>query len=114
MTDGNIAPCPIMIGMKDYYLGHIQSTSPYDLASISIGAECAGCKILNFCGGRCLYANIIQPWNLKERRLVCSTIENLYISLTNAIPEIRSLLDEGKITLNDFAHEKFNGCEIIP
>jgi uncharacterized protein len=114
MTDGNIAPCPIMIGMKDYYLGHIKSTAPSDLASISIGGECSGCQILNFCGGRCLYANIIQPWNLMERRLVCSTVENLYISLSKVLPEIRSLLDGGKITLNDFAHEKFNGCEIIP
>jgi len=28
MTDGHIAPCPIMVGMKDYYVGHIRTADP--------------------------------------------------------------------------------------
>jgi hypothetical protein len=27
---------------------------------------------------------------------------------------VQALIREGKITLKDFEHEKFNGCEIIP
>ena len=33
MTDGNIAPCPVMVGMKDYYLGHIGTSDPVHLPS---------------------------------------------------------------------------------
>ena len=61
-----------------------------------------------------LYASIVQPWNGEGRRLVCGTVENLHAALTGALPQVRSLLDNGTIALSDFAHEKFNGCEIIP
>jgi putative peptide-modifying radical SAM enzyme len=114
MTDGSIAPCPVMVGMKDYYLGHIRTTDPGDLPQVGVGGECTACRIFGFCGGRCLYASIVQPWKQQERRLVCGTVENLHAALTGALPRVRSLIAHGTIALEDFAHEKFNGCEIIP
>lgn len=114
MTDGHITPCPVMIGMKQYYLGHISRTRPLDLPLVSVGGECTACHIKNFCGGRCLYANIVHPWKEQERSLVCGTVENLHAALSDAIPPIRTLIDQGAIKLNDFSCEKFNGCEIIP
>ena len=114
MTDGHIAPCPIMIGMKRYYLGHISTTHPCDLSRIAVGGECSACRILDFCGGRCLYSNIVHPWNKEGRKLVCGTVENLHAALTDALPKIRLLIDQGTITRDNFTHEKFNGCEIIP
>ena len=27
-TDGNITPCPVMAGLRDFYLGNIRETSP--------------------------------------------------------------------------------------
>ncbi|HVP96545.1 TIGR04084 family radical SAM/SPASM domain-containing protein [Methanoregula sp.] len=114
MTDGHIAPCPIMIGMKHYYLGHIRDADPLHLQTIPVGGECQTCPIRTFCGGRCLYSSIVQPWNPAGRRLVCNTVENLYEALTAALPRVQSLIRAGRITLQDFAHEKFNGCEIIP
>jgi uncharacterized protein len=114
MTDGNIAPCPVMVGMKEYYIGHISRTHPFDLPQIPVGGECPACHIKNFCGGRCLYASIVHPWKEQERRLVCGTVENLHDALLEALPTIRSLIDQGTITPGDFSHEKFNGCEIIP
>ena len=114
MTDGSIVPCPVMVGMKGYYLGHISTTDPRDLPQIGVNGECTACRIRGFCGGRCLYASIVQPWNGEGRRLVCGTVENLHAALTGALPQVRSLLDNGTIALSDFAHEKFNGCEIIP
>lgn len=30
-TDGNITPCPVMAGMKNFYLGNIWETNPRDL-----------------------------------------------------------------------------------
>ena len=114
MTDGHIAPCPVMIGMKEYYVGDIRTADPKNLDRIYVGGECTGCVIYDFCGGRCLYSNITKPWSMTERKTVCGTVENLQSALTEAVPRIQALIEKGTITLKDFAHEKFNGCEIIP
>jgi uncharacterized protein len=114
MTDGNIGPCPVMIGMSQYYVGHISWSHPLELDQVLIQGECTDCRIRTFCGGRCLYSNITQPWGTAERRLVCDTVENLRDALITALPRVQRLIDQGAITQEDFAHEKFNGCEIIP
>ena len=114
MTDGHIAPCPVMAGMSRYYVGHIANTDPARLKTVDIGGECRDCRIRDFCGGRCLYSNITRPWGTSERRLVCETIENLHEALTGVVPRVQDLIGDGAISLSDFAHEKFNGCEIIP
>ena len=114
MTDGHIAPCPVMIGMKEYYVGHIRTADPQHLDRIFVGGECTGCGIYDFCGGRCLYSNITKPWNKAERKTVCGTVENLYTSLMDEVPRVRRLIKNGTIAPDAFTHEKFNGCEIIP
>jgi len=114
LTDGHIAPCPVMIGMKQYYVGHIADADPTRLPVISVNGECAECSIQMFCGGRCLYSNITKPWRVEERRVVCDTVKNLHSALVGALPRARSLINNGTVTLRDFSHEKFNGCEIIP
>jgi len=114
MTDGNISPCPIMIGMTGYYSGHISISHPLELRRLTVGNECNDCRIRNFCGGRCLYSNITRPWSTDERRIVCGTVENLHAALTEALPRIRGLIAKETITIERFSHEKFNGCEIIP
>jgi uncharacterized protein len=114
MTDGHIAPCPVMIAMSQYYVGHIKDADPLDLEVIKVNGECSDCQIRGFCGGRCLYSNITKPWGVAERRVVCSTVENLHAGLTDILPRVKDLIDEGVIHLADFSHEKFNGCEIIP
>ena len=114
MTDGHIAPCPVMIGMSQYYVGHIRDSDPRDLAVITVNGECADCQIRGFCGGRCLYSNITKPWGVAERRIVCSTVETLHAGLTNALPRVKDLITSGVIRCADFSHEKYNGCEIIP
>jgi uncharacterized protein len=114
MTDGHIAPCPVMIGMSQYYVGHIKDADPLNLPVIEVNGDCTLCKIRGFCGGRCLYSNITKPWGADERRMVCSSVKNLHDGLTGALPRVNDLIDEGVICVSDFSHEKFNGCEIIP
>jgi putative peptide-modifying radical SAM enzyme len=114
MTDGHIAPCPVMIGMTPYYVGHIADADPCALDRIDVGGECTTCHIRNFCGGRCLYSNITRPWNPAQRQLVCGTVENLRDALVSVLPRVQDLIARGIIAQKDFAHEKFNGCEIIP
>lgn len=114
MTDGTVIPCPCMVGMKDWYLGHISGVTPHDLPVVHVGAPCTSCDLLGFCGGRCLYSNILLPWPKEGRRLVCGTVRNLHDALESALPEVRHLIAEGRINVSDFFHEHFNGCEIIP
>ncbi|WML67150.1 MAG: hypothetical protein METHP_00639 [Methanoregula sp. SKADARSKE-2] len=114
MTNGHIAPCPVMIGMSDYYVGHISDADPLHLKTVPIGGDCLDCTILGFCGGRCLYSNITHPWEDRERKIVCITVKNLNDALTGALPRVRELIAKKRISLEDFSHEKFNGCEIIP
>jgi putative peptide-modifying radical SAM enzyme len=114
MTDGSIGPCPVMIGMNRYYVGHISRSHPLGLDPVLIGGECLDCRIRTFCGGRCLYSNITQPWSTDQRRIVCQTVENLRDALVTALPVVRELINQGTISAADFTHEKYNGCEIIP
>ena len=114
MTDGHIAPCPVMIGMSRYYAGHIRDANPLALPTFCPGGECMACSIRTFCGGRCLYSNIVRPWDKRAAELVCSTVMHLKEALENALPRVRQLINENTVHLEDFSHEKFNGCEIIP
>lgn len=49
-TDGHIIPCPIMNGMKDYYLGHIRNSHPLKLRKAHVGYLCTSCDIIHECG----------------------------------------------------------------
>jgi len=114
MTDGNIAACPVMIGMKDYYLGHIDHSDPRHLPELPIQGRCNECEILDFCGGRCLYSTITRPWTEDQSRVLCRTVTHLHECLTGALPEVSGLIRNGVVRPASFLHTKFNGCEIIP
>ncbi len=114
MTDGHIAPCPVMIGMKDSYVGHIRTTDPRDLPVVEMTGSCRRCDILGFCGGRCLYSDIARPWPPEEKAVICRSVRDLKDSLASAIPRIRMLIASGRIRMEDFSHTRYNGCEIIP
>ena len=75
-TDGYIIPCPAMWGMKNYYLGHINSTNPLNLKKISVGEPCTKCDIFKMWDGRCLYANVTKRWPPETYDLVCKTTKS--------------------------------------
>ncbi|MBP5083220.1 MAG: TIGR04084 family radical SAM/SPASM domain-containing protein [Methanomicrobium sp.] len=114
VQDGHIAPCPCMAGMKDYYCGDIATSDPKNLRKIDIGGECNECDIRDFCGGRCLYSNITMPWSKEGRRLVYESVKNLKTAMEVQLPRVKRLIADGKITVGQFNHVKYNGCEIIP
>jgi putative peptide-modifying radical SAM enzyme len=114
-TDGYILPCPTMWGMKKYYLGHIKDADPLNLPKLFVkNKPCVDCKILNVCGGRCLYTNITKRWTDEAYSKVCFTVANLIESVEVEIPRIRRLIRDGKIRMADFDYVKYNGAEIIP
>ncbi len=114
LTNGQISPCPIMVGMADYYLGTISTSDIRTLPDIPVPGSCQTCDIRDLCGGRCLYSAILEPWPPEGREQVCNSVRELFRILSGLLPRIRCLLDTGIITMEDFAHEKYNGCEIIP
>jgi putative peptide-modifying radical SAM enzyme len=113
-TDGHIIPCPSMWGMRDYYVGHINTADPLKLKKVFVDEPCAKCDVLGICGGRCLYTNITKRWETNAYKEVCKTVRNLIEAIYQEIPRIKSLIDKGKIRLEDFNFLKYNGCEIIP
>jgi putative peptide-modifying radical SAM enzyme len=113
-TDGHIIICPTMWGMKDYYVGHIGTADPLKLREVFVGKPCTDCDTYGICGGRCLYANITQRWSTEAYDLVCNTVRNLISAVTDELPRIERLIDDGKLSLKDFEFMKYNGCEIIP
>ncbi len=114
-TDGNIIPCPTMWGMKKYYLGNIAHADPLKLKKIFVDQPpCVGCRILDVCGGRCLYANITKRWRDEQYGKVCNTVAELVEAVKAELPRIQRLINNGKLSLKDFGYLKYNGCEIIP
>jgi uncharacterized protein len=113
-TDGHIVPCPTMWGMNDYYLGHIGTADPLKLKKVFVGEPCTTCSDFTLCGGRCLYANLMKRWGPEEYSLVCKTADNLIEAVSDQLPRIQELIQNGKIKLKDFEYTKYNGCEIIP
>jgi uncharacterized protein len=113
-TDGHIIPCPTMWGMKDHYLGHINNADPLGLRKVYVSKTCSDCEVLNVCGGRCLYANIVRRWNPNAYNLVCDSVKNLIGAVREQMPRIRRLVEHGKASIASFDYLKYNGCEIIP
>jgi uncharacterized protein len=114
-TNGKISPCPVMAGMKDFYVGDIWKSEPKDIRdSCNVGKPCIDCEIYALCGGRCLYANATKFWGEEGFRLVCKTVTNLIDSLIRFEPIVKKLIDDGKMKLDDFNYDRYNSCEIIP
>jgi putative peptide-modifying radical SAM enzyme len=113
-TDGNITPCPVMAGMKDYYLGSIKLATPQSLRIVDMNEPCSSCDILAVCGGRCLYANVTKLWGAKGYYEVCQTVRNLVTGLSDVLPDIERMLNDGKLDSTDFKGLIYNGCEVIP
>jgi len=114
-TDGNITPCPVMAGMKGFYVGNIREAEPNALRdAVHVSEPCTKCSIYSICGGRCLYANATKLWGKEGFSQVCNTVSNLIEALSEALPEVRKLLAKKKIRLEDFKYTKYNSCEIIP
>jgi uncharacterized protein len=114
-TDGNITPCPVMAGMKDFYLGNINETTPKTLKDSAFVSEpCTSCQIFKICGGRCLYANVTKLWGNEGFKHVCKTVVNMVNALNEVKTEVESLIENGAIQRSDFVYPQYNGCEVIP
>jgi uncharacterized protein len=112
-TDGKISACPIMNNIEDFVCGSLDSP-PSGLKKMNCASECAGCDYLSLCGGRCLYWRKAKLWPTSGDKMICDSIKFYIDSLKGVLPEIRSAIDSGIVSLKDFEYEKYFGPEIIP
>lgn len=113
--DGRITPCPVMSGVKSFYLGDIWGSDPLSLKDrVHVSDPCPKCGDYGLCGGRCLYANVTKLWGLKGFKMVCETVKNLICSLKSQLPAIKRLLSSGRISPRSLDYPRYNSCEIIP
>jgi putative peptide-modifying radical SAM enzyme len=115
LPNGKISACPIMSGIKEYYLGDIRKTNPNGLpGKLSIGEPCVSCEDFELCGGRCLYSNLYPQWPAKGVKEVCGTVKHLLREMERVAPKVQKLLNEKKINEKDLKFVKYNCAEIIP
>ena len=115
-VDGKIGICPISPDWEFSLVGDIRRTEPDKLRNImKVEEPCPSCEEFPICGGRCLFANRQRLWGEEGFDKVCVTVKHLIEELRSILPEVRNLIAEGIVHLDDFAYPEFNnGCEIIP
>ncbi len=109
VTNGKISPCPIMILMKKYYCGDIDS----GYKKVFVNWRCTTCFEYDLCGGRCLYSNLLYSdqdgyWEL------CGAVKVFLNGLKERSEIVKELIEKKIISLEDFKHLKYNGVEVIP
>jgi len=115
LPNGKISSCPIMSGVKEYYLGGINETDPKKLPfKLTIKEPCNKCNLYELCGGRCLYSNLNPVWPKKGVKEICGTIEHLISEMKRISPRVKKLIEENKIKKKDLQFLKYNCAEIIP
>lgn len=112
--DGMVSPCPCMVGMTEYYCGDIRKNTPDTLRKLVYDGDCIECDLFDFCGGRCLYSNVMNLWPDDGCTDIYRTVNALYEAVCQALPRVRACIRDHRISVSQFEHPKFNGCEIIP
>lgn len=113
-TSGKIVACPIMNCIEDFEAGTIND-NPKNLLKFEISSnKCRKCAYFSLCGGRCLYWKEAKLWPEEGDELICKTIKHYIEELKSKIPQIKELIEIGRIKKQDFEYEKYFGPEIIP
>ncbi|MBU7030996.1 MAG: TIGR04084 family radical SAM/SPASM domain-containing protein [Theionarchaea archaeon] len=112
-TDGTIVTCPIMIHIRDFVAGTLD-THPRDLKAFEISGRCKSCHLLHACGGRCLYWNRAALWPERGNDLICETVFHLLRGLESRMDDIEAMLENRVVSKEDFQYERYFGPEIIP
>jgi putative peptide-modifying radical SAM enzyme len=115
LPNGKISACPIMSGVKEYYLGDIKSTKPNKLPfKLTVKAPCIKCEEYELCGGRCLYSNLNPVWPKKGINEICSSVKHLISEMKRISPIVQEQIENKKIKKKDLQFLKYNCAEIIP
>lgn len=112
--DGMVSPCPCMVGMTEYYCGDIRKDHPETLRKVVYDGKCTDCDLFEFCGGRCLYSQVMDLWPDEGCTDIYRTVNALSEAVRTALPRVKKCIEDNVVSPDQFDHPKFNGCEIIP
>jgi uncharacterized protein len=117
IPDGRVSACPVSLDFGFSVVGSIFDGAPGTLCGRAVlGEPCTSCDIFDVCGGRCLFVNRCQGM-LRENgySYICSTVRHLVKELSDALPEVKALIEDGSVNRSDFDYPHLNnGCEVIP
>lgn len=110
-TSGKIFSCPIFRDDDNFVVSDITKPPNLIQPQFLLKPPCTVCEIFSVCGGRCLYTNE----HVSDKPIfgiVCDSIKYLVSALKVVEPEVRKLLDQGDIKIEDFDY--FFEHEVIP
>ena len=116
MPDGRVSACPVSIDFDFSTSGSTSKDTPASLRREAVGEPCTSCEVYGVCGGRCLFVNRVQGMLTEGGYAqICGTVKHLVAELKRVLPEVRGLVDSGRVKGGDFEYPPFNnGCEITP
>lgn len=114
--DGTVMACPISPELPFNHLGSLKGRRSREFVNaVELDEPCRSCDIRWVCGGRCLFVNKTKPWGEEAFGLACGTVRHLVSTLQGHLPEIRELMERGRVRLQDFHYPRVNnGVEVIP
>lgn len=113
LPDGSVSPCP-NLRKKEFTKKNILENNSKEIENFHVKEPCPSCSYYSLCGGRCLVANLLNPWGEEGFNLVCETVKNMIDKLIEVKPQIEEAIKEGRVSIKDFKYTRYNGCEIIP
>ncbi len=117
LPDGRIISCPIAVSEKWARIGLIGEIERSELQHtyVKIDEPCVSCSYYQVCGGRCLYTHIERLWGEEGFRTICTTSKLLINLITERISDIKNMISNGIVSLDDVIYPKYNNTvEIIP
>lgn len=114
LPNGRVTACPIAYDAPWANLGKLEGvTKP--LPRIGVTGECARCRLLQVCGGRCLYFNREGLWGAKGFREVCDITKFTIEAISRAEGRILEAARKSGLPSVALDYPKFNNStEIIP
>jgi len=115
-TDSKITFCPLPPEYKHTVVGDIYTSKIDEITnSVKIKEPCYTCEVFDYCGGRCLFANLYKLWGEEGFELVCKTVKHLIKELKMIKSEVKKLIERGIISIDQFDYPTYNNTtEIIP
>lgn len=112
-TSGKVVHCPIMNNIENFKAGDLNS-NPNELKKFDCKKECEECEVYDLCGGRCMYWRKAKLWPKEGDEMICDSIKFYIKEIKKNLPEIKELIENGKVRKEDFFYEDYFGPEIIP
>ncbi len=116
-TDGRVMACPIAVAENWATLGTIHDWDGKPLSTRCIPETCRRCDYFNYCGGRCLYAQMESMYWPTELLKKLDEITKRTIDIVREVicPELAKCLEDGSLTTEEIAYDPTKeSTEVIP